>query len=237
MQRKHSISKSRVRAANQRTTHRSIVPADQADTPQRRRHILLAATKLFSEHGYNGVSVRDIAAQANVTVALCGYYFGRKSELFMALFSHDAGDVKDRVNAIRKLRGHKGQSEFLEQLVRAWAEPVLSKRAKAESASFSILVARSLWDTAKEAQAAIEAFYDPVARAFLQALKKAMPGHDHADLIWGYEWALGALLMHLADKRIERISGGRVKSGDPEKIETFVRFVCAGLRSIAKKTV
>ena len=40
-----------------------------------------AATRLFAEHGFDGVSVRDIAAAADVTVGSINYYFGSKDSL------------------------------------------------------------------------------------------------------------------------------------------------------------
>lgn len=41
-----------------------------------------AATKLFAEHGFEGVSVRDIASEAGVTVGSINYYFGSKDSLY-----------------------------------------------------------------------------------------------------------------------------------------------------------
>ncbi|GGE52193.1 putative HTH-type transcriptional regulator YttP [Pullulanibacillus camelliae] len=43
--------------------------------------IINATIALFQMHGYNGTSVRDIAAEANVNVALVSYYFGSKKAL------------------------------------------------------------------------------------------------------------------------------------------------------------
>lgn len=41
-----------------------------------------AATRLFAEHGFEGVSVRDIASAADVTVGSINYYFGSKDSLY-----------------------------------------------------------------------------------------------------------------------------------------------------------
>jgi len=41
-----------------------------------------AATRLFAEHGFDGVSVRDIAQSAGVTVGSINYYFGSKDSLY-----------------------------------------------------------------------------------------------------------------------------------------------------------
>ena len=44
--------------------------------------ILEAAEKLFSEMGYDGVSVNDVAVEANVNKASVFYHFGNKEALF-----------------------------------------------------------------------------------------------------------------------------------------------------------
>ncbi|WP_049562870.1 TetR/AcrR family transcriptional regulator [Nonomuraea sp. SBT364] len=47
-----------------------------------RRRILDAARLLFAEHGYDEVTMRMLAAEANANVALINRYFGSKRELF-----------------------------------------------------------------------------------------------------------------------------------------------------------
>ncbi|GAA1795563.1 TetR/AcrR family transcriptional regulator [Actinomadura chokoriensis] len=46
------------------------------------RRILEAARDLFGEHGYDGVTVREIASLAEANVALVNRYFGSKAALF-----------------------------------------------------------------------------------------------------------------------------------------------------------
>ena len=50
--------------------------------------IIEATEKLFAERGYEGTSVRDIAQDAGVNVAMISYYFGSKEKLLEAVFSH-----------------------------------------------------------------------------------------------------------------------------------------------------
>ena len=47
-----------------------------------RERILDAGEALFAEHGFDGVTVRQITRKANVDVALAHYYFGSKRGLF-----------------------------------------------------------------------------------------------------------------------------------------------------------
>ncbi len=47
---------------------------------------MMVAEKLFAASGYNGTSVRDIAAKAKVNVSMISYYFGSKENLMEELF-------------------------------------------------------------------------------------------------------------------------------------------------------
>jgi len=75
----------KARVASAKRSPRSISPIKAPDTdlaPNRRRSILLAAERLFASKGFHGVSIRDIADEAGVPLALVGYYFGPKAELY-----------------------------------------------------------------------------------------------------------------------------------------------------------
>ncbi|MGE5107743.1 MAG: TetR/AcrR family transcriptional regulator [Sphingobacteriales bacterium] len=50
--------------------------------------ILTAAEELFSEQGFDGTSVRDIAQKAGVNLAMISYYFGSKEKLLTALVEY-----------------------------------------------------------------------------------------------------------------------------------------------------
>ncbi len=53
------------------------------DIAERRRQILSAARRLFSDRHYGAVSTSDIAAEAGVTRGLVHHYFGGKRELYL----------------------------------------------------------------------------------------------------------------------------------------------------------
>src|SRR3974390_1322138 len=48
-----------------------------------REEILGAARRLFAERGYHGTSLRSIAKEVNVDVALISHFFGSKDDLFL----------------------------------------------------------------------------------------------------------------------------------------------------------
>ena len=60
----------------------------------KQNEILLVAEKLFSEHGFDGTSVRDIAKEANINIAMISYYFGSKEKLLEALIINRISDLR-----------------------------------------------------------------------------------------------------------------------------------------------
>lgn len=59
----------------------------RSDGEQSRERLLLAAMRLFAEHGYAKTSTRKIAVAAGANVAAISYYFGDKAGLYQACFS------------------------------------------------------------------------------------------------------------------------------------------------------
>ncbi|PDQ22487.1 TetR family transcriptional regulator [Mesorhizobium sanjuanii] len=57
-------------------------PKKTSKSDRTRAHILEAARHLFGEHGYDGASIRDVAAQASIDPAMVIRYFRNKDELF-----------------------------------------------------------------------------------------------------------------------------------------------------------
>lgn len=55
------------------------------DFNEKQIEILLVAEKLFAEIGFDGTSIRHIAKEANINIAMISYYFGSKEKLLEAL--------------------------------------------------------------------------------------------------------------------------------------------------------
>ncbi|HTN07041.1 MAG TPA: TetR family transcriptional regulator [Agriterribacter sp.] len=68
----------------------------------KRVHILDAAEQLFAEKGFEGTSVRDIAGQAGVNLAMISYYFGSKEKLLVALIAHRSSYTHGILEEINK---------------------------------------------------------------------------------------------------------------------------------------
>jgi AcrR family transcriptional regulator len=61
---------------------------------EKQMQIMEAAEFLFSEKGFDGTSVRDIAERASVNLAMISYYFGSKEKLMESLFTYRNDNIR-----------------------------------------------------------------------------------------------------------------------------------------------
>lgn len=64
--------------------------------------IIETAEKLFADKGFDGTSVRDIAEEAGINIAMISYYFGSKEKLLEALFSYRGEGITVKLEAMLK---------------------------------------------------------------------------------------------------------------------------------------
>ena len=97
--------------------------------------ILDVAQKLFAENGFAGTSVRDIAKEAEVNIAMISYYFGSKEKLLEAIFLRHGEVVRLQIESI--LHDEKlTPLQKVEQLIDHYIEKYFSKQ------NFHLLVMR-----------------------------------------------------------------------------------------------
>ncbi|MFE5484455.1 TetR family transcriptional regulator [Streptomyces sp. NPDC056527] len=87
------------------------------DPEGNRQAVLDAARRLFGEHGYRGVGVRAIAAEAGVTPGLVMAYFGTKDGLFREAVGSGSGVTDDVLSAAAD-----GTAELPAALARAYLD-------------------------------------------------------------------------------------------------------------------
>ena len=101
-----------------------------------RSDVLVAARKMFSEHGIHAVSVRDIAKEVGVSHTLLHLYFGSKDEIVrQVLQSYQSGIAEggpavgaDGIDIAESFKAAVGQSDFLRVLAAALLERVVPER-------------------------------------------------------------------------------------------------------------
>jgi len=88
--------------------------------------ILDTSTKLFSQHGYKEVSIRDIAQACGMTNAALYYHFKNKEDLFLAMLQRDHEQM---LVALREAANGPGDlREDLKRLVAQYAAITCKRR-------------------------------------------------------------------------------------------------------------
>jgi AcrR family transcriptional regulator len=72
-------------------------PRGRTPRAVREAQMVAAAEKLFSEHGYHGVSMDQIAAASGITKPMLYEYFGSKEGLFLACMERARGQLFEAI--------------------------------------------------------------------------------------------------------------------------------------------
>lgn len=119
-------------------------------TAETRQRIIETALRLFAEHGFRGVSVRDLSAAAAVNVAAVNYHFGSKQGLYHTIFEtvldEDEARFAAQIDAVAALLGRAGSDPcLLTAAVEALARGLVGRLSAFEHLRlFGVLVAREL---------------------------------------------------------------------------------------------
>lgn len=89
--------------------------------------LLDVAERLFAEHGFEGTSVRDIAKEADINVAMISYYFGSKEKLLEALFIRRVSEVRLQIETTLQ-NDALSPMDKIYQLVDTYIERVVNRQ-------------------------------------------------------------------------------------------------------------
>jgi AcrR family transcriptional regulator len=92
----------------------------------KRSHILDVAEELFSEYGFEGTSVRDLARKAKVNIAMISYYFGSKEQLMKVLIQNRAGSFREQIETLNKEQ--LTPIDKMDLLIEYWVERIFSNQ-------------------------------------------------------------------------------------------------------------
>lgn len=206
-------------------------------TISKRDRILDAAEALFAERGFDGVTLRQIASSAGVDVALANYHFGKKLELFNAVFERRSALLnQSRLDALRKVQAEQGDAgPSVEQIIEAFLRPLELTQETADPGwrHYLALIAyvnnSTYWG-----KRMMSKLFDDLVQEFIAALRKALPTASDQDLYWCYHNLSGALTLTLAQtERIDALSGGLCQSSDFQAAyDHMIPFVAAGFRKV-----
>jgi AcrR family transcriptional regulator len=201
-----------------------------------RGKILDASEELFSIHGLYGVTLRDIAAKADVDTALLHYYFDTKDNIFAAVVERRAVLLIDDVNhELDRYEAEAGETLSVEGIVAAYVRPVfrLNRSGGRAWRNYCALILR-LSNSPDWASEVISQHFDPISLRMIALLRKALPLCDETNLYWAHQMFVRAITITNAPKgRLERLSDGRCKTNDFDAMEPLiVKFTSEGIRGI-----
>lgn len=115
----------------------------QVDHRQRREQIAEAVCRLAARHGLDAVSLRQVAAEAGVSMGRVQHYFTTKDEMLRFAFQTVGERVEQRMaGAARALGDTPGPRAFLRAMLLEMLP--LSERAKAEAPVLAAFLARAV---------------------------------------------------------------------------------------------
>jgi len=93
----------------------------------KKTHIINHAIDLFAEKGFEGTSIRDLAARADVNVAMVNYYFGSKEKLFESIVEERASYTRGLLDEIAK-NPKLTDIEKMEHMIDAYIHKLFTNR-------------------------------------------------------------------------------------------------------------
>lgn len=202
--------------------------------------LLNAAEELFCEHGFEGTSVRDIAASAGGNIASVNYYFGGKEKLYEEVWRRHLIPMRDaRIASINAIISRAQAKPDLEDLLKSFAYTFVGSIVGAGGAlRLSKLMAREYIDSHLPTNMFIDEFIMPTITAMHEALMKTCPYLDESKILMVIFSLLGQLV-HLVHVKTMFEHGGdglNLPAFDSnEVIEHIVRFSAAGIRTYIDK--
>jgi AcrR family transcriptional regulator len=204
-----------------------------ATTPAReeeegtRDRILRTAERLFAEHGFNGVSMRELAAQAGVNIASIAYHFENKEGLLSEVYRrHCEPMIEERLRGLKAALRLRGKAR-LAAIIEAFIRPALQQVEVEEGETFIRLRAVLSGENSELLEKLVAENFDQSSTAFIDALCELLPHLSRKDVCWRFHFLLGTIYYTAAGPhRIHAFSGGRCDpSNSQEVIKELVPFM------------
>jgi len=198
--------------------------------------ILDTAEELFSQHGLYGVTLKDVAKRLGVHHTLMNYYFRDKKKLFDEVFARRAGVTSTRrMRALDEYDAATRGKPTIEGALHTFLDTDLDLYIEGGKPwkNYGAL-ASQVANTPRWGAELMDKHFDPVVLRLIGLLKRALPNCSEEDILWGYHFVSGALLLTLARTgRIDKLSNGRCKSDDFEAVKKrMAKFMAAGFMAV-----
>jgi len=187
--------------------------AGKRDTAER---ILDAAERLCATHGIEGLSIRDVAAEAEVSIPVIYHYYKSRTNLLRAIvtarFSEIQGEYLRLLVALEEQ-----ESPTVKDIVRAVLQPINQWRRPGREASLQF-VALAIVSPVPEIKEALDAGVGGGFRPVLALLQRALPDLAHDDICWRLHFTIKLSHQTTWDAaRLTILSDGDCNSDDEDE--------------------
>jgi len=198
-----------------------------------RRRLLDAAEHLFMEHGYEGLSMRQITAHAGTNLAAVNYHFGSKDAMLRELLSQRLDRLNEERLQLLDACEATGQVPDCETILGILFVPAMQLGRDPEAGpAFLRLLGRVYSDASPFIRDHLQQHYRPIFGRFFDAFARALPHVPRSELGLRLHFALKSLSGVLAtddmDELVAELSMGQ-PIPDTELLARLVALVSPAL--------
>jgi len=195
--------------------------------------ILDAAERLFAQCNFEGASLRHIASEAGVPVALVSFHCGSKEDLFYTVVARRAGELSVlRLQGLADLK-NRGTALTARDILECSLLPHLDKVMGGGPQWLAYVRLVALVSTDPRWHKISEACFDPTATRFLDELSAIYPDADKAGIAAAYMFSVSAMLSLCTSVWRIKVLSKETTELDLEKISAdMIDFCAAGLQTV-----
>jgi AcrR family transcriptional regulator len=211
-------------------------PHDEEDGTRER--ILRTGERLFAQRGFNGVSVRELAAAAQVNIASIGYHFDSKEGLLSEVYRrHCEPMIEERLRGLGSASRLRGKAKIA-AIIEAFIRPALQQVEAEDGETFIRLRAVLSGENSELLEKLVAENFDQSSTAFIDELRACLPHLSRTDVCWRFHFLLGTIYYTAAGPhRISAFSNGRCDPSDTEAvIKELVPFMTRAFQAPATKS-
>ncbi|MCL4410779.1 MAG: TetR family transcriptional regulator [Gammaproteobacteria bacterium] len=198
--------------------------------------IILAAEKLFSEHGFEQTSLRQITSEADVNLASVNYHFGSKKSLIQAVMARYQMVFMPALETELQRLGEQSTYTTTDVLA-CITQPLIALRQVRLDGP--VIYLRLLGYAYSEIQGHLRKFtmthYGHVVQRFFEMIQTANPHLSRKTLFWRLHFSLGAMLFaQVSGQALREIALADFGEATQAE-ETFLKllpFVAAGIAAV-----
>lgn len=202
--------------------------------------LMESAIHCFSRYGYEGASLRDIAANAGVPLGTIHMYFGSKAELYWAVERKSWNEIdEERSGLLMKALDRAGAAPpDLCDLIHALALPVVRRALRGSDPERErVFILRSgISHRALGDKARLLHLADRSMVRWIDAMALACPTLSRQDIVWAFSFVVGSVYSwQLIDNRYDTLMGEDVERTVEGITSDIAAFGCAGVRALMEK--